>query len=738
MNRAINALMLLVEQNQLEYDASFAIVQYCSQLLCANDELKNAEGRKILIHALDNWHKIPVEHHILWTDLVEAAGFYPYLKRHESVAKLSTAQRIRYETHGSSNLREVYFHEEQKQIKLLLRQKKNVIVSAPTSFGKSLLIEDIVASKAYKNIVIIQPTLALLDETRRKLRKYDSSYKIIVKTSQEVSDDERGNLFLLTAERVMEYPTLPPIDFFIIDEFYKLSAKRDDERSDVLNNAFHTLLKYNAGFYLLGPNIDGISEGFAEKYNATFFKTSYSLVENNEVDIYSKHKDKFDHPIINKGYKEKILFNLLVELSDSQTIIYCSSPERARKLALGFCDYVSDLGIAQERDLSIVPWIKENIHTSWSMIRCLKLGIGVHDGALPKHMTSSVIKYFNEEKIRFLFCTSTIIEGVNTSAKNVVFFDPNKGRPNNKVDFFDYSNIRGRAGRLMQHYVGTVYNFNKPPKKEKTIVDIPFFDQKYLSKEVLIHLDDEEVLNKSSKDYVTIKNIVETEKKVIKKNGLSVDGQQAILEILRKDIISKPDTVLWSGTPTYDQLSYLINLAWQYLVKPSENVRPFTASQMTKITFDYGFGQDINLLIRNKFLYDRKQDRYKDFTDEQVLDSAIRYAFQVLRHWFSYKIPKWLQTLDKLQKYVAFEKGIKPGDYSFYASQIENDFIRPNLTILEEYGIPRSAIKKLESIISEDASEETVFDLIREIVTSKSSSFNSYELELLKDLLAAA
>jgi replicative superfamily II helicase len=42
--------------------------------------------------------------------------------------------------------------------------------SAPTSFGKSLLIEEIVASKKYKNIIIIQPTLALLDETRKKFQ----------------------------------------------------------------------------------------------------------------------------------------------------------------------------------------------------------------------------------------------------------------------------------------------------------------------------------------------------------------------------------------------------------------------------------------------------------------------------------------------------------------------------------------------------------------------------------------
>ena len=59
-----------------------------------------------------------------------------------------------------------------------------------------------------------------------KLRKYKDDYKIVVRTSQRYSENKR-NLFLLTAERVMEYEPLPKIDFLIIDEFYKLSLKRN-------------------------------------------------------------------------------------------------------------------------------------------------------------------------------------------------------------------------------------------------------------------------------------------------------------------------------------------------------------------------------------------------------------------------------------------------------------------------------------------------------------------------------
>ena len=72
----------------------------------------------------------------------------------------------------SSGVDKKYYHDAQKKIIDLIFQGNNIVVSAPTSFGKSLLIEDIVASNRYKNLLIIQPTLALLDETRKNLSKY--------------------------------------------------------------------------------------------------------------------------------------------------------------------------------------------------------------------------------------------------------------------------------------------------------------------------------------------------------------------------------------------------------------------------------------------------------------------------------------------------------------------------------------------------------------------------------------
>lgn len=722
---------IIKEIFELEYidkEKSFEYAQKCSKLL--RNPMQEHEARIIVINILDKWEKLDQSTYELWTDLVESAGFYPYLeKEKKKIIFKNTAGEIRKEYHKSNYLKNKYFHEEQKILKDILVTEKNLIVSAPTSFGKSLLIEEIVATKKYKNIVVIQPTLALLDETRKKLKKYNDSYKIIVKTSQNPSN-EKGNLFLLTAERVMEYPDLPKIDFFVIDEFYKLSAKRDDERSDVLNNAFNLLInKHKSKFYLLGPNIDGISEGFAEKYNAKFYKTNYSLVDNIVIDIYSKYGVQFGERGKKKKFKEEKLFELLLELKNEQTIIYCSSPSRVRYLSVKFHDYLINNNFdCHNEELSIVEWIKENVNNSWSVIDCLNNRIGIHDGALQKHITSSIINYFNEKKLSFLFCTTTIIEGVNTTAKNVVFFDKKKG---NKIpiDFFDHSNIKGRSGRFMEHYIGRIFNFNKPPEKENIIIDIPFFEQNPISDEILIQLDKKDVKNKESNQYKKLEKIPHEEKEIFKNNGILINGQNEILNYLKNNIQEKQSLISWDAYPTYNQLKFVLFLAWDNLLKAGETTSPMTKDKLVKNTHDYGREKNISFLVESNYHYFRKLSRYERKTYKEVIDEAIRDAFQILKHWFHYKVPKWLNVINELQKYVCIKNSLKPGDYTFYANQIENDFIRGNLSILDEYGIPKSAIMKLEKKIPADLNEDHIFEEIKKNNLIEISNLNKYEKE---------
>lgn len=724
----IETLLLEIQsKDHFNYEETFELYKKCSELIIENENI----AQKLIVNILDEKNKFDQNLNLILTDLIEAVGFYPYLEK-ENFKLDSTDALIRQVYHHSDNL-DKYLHEDQKHLLSLLNSDKNVIVSAPTSFGKSLLIEEIVASRKFKNIIIIQPTLALLDETRRKLKKYNENYKLIVRTSQE-SSIEKGNIYLFTAERVNEYEEFIDVDFIIVDEFYKLSSKRDDERADSLNNALYYILKtFNCKFYLLGPNIDGISKGFEEKYNAIFYKTQSSLVDVKSVDIYSKHKEKFDKPRKYKEYKEKVLFELLLENQDQQSIIYCSSPSRVRYLSKKFNDYLLQKVINKQTEkLDIIEWIEENISSEWSLINLLKSKIGIHDGALQKHITTTVIDYFNKGYINYLFCTTTIIEGVNTSAKNIIYFDSTKGTQA-KIDYFDYSNIKGRAGRLMVHYTGQIFNFNPIPPNELVIIDIPFYEQNPISDEVLINLEEHEIIDKTSEQYISIIQLPKNEKDIIRNNGVQVFGQKNIIDQLRNEITTKYNLISWNRYPTKEQLTYVLTLAWNNLLKPTETIRPMTLNGLVTVTQIYGYNQNIWNLVNNTFLYLKTLKKYKDLSDNEVMDESIRQSFQILKHWFEYKVPKWLSVIDSLQNFVCSEKGLRPGSYSYFSNLIENDFLRDNLTILAEFGIPSSAIRKLENLIPATVSQDEVINIIRKNRIFDNPIFIDYEKNKLKD-----
>ena len=155
-----------------DFDASWNLSKFVS------DKIDTSEGRAILIRVLEIWEFVNDETKEIWLSLLERAGFYPYFaeKMNDKMINPSLQAKIRTQYFKSEYLDNVYFHEQQKEIEIALHRKINVAVSAPTSFGKSLLIEEIVARKEYKNILVVQPTLALIDETRRKLFTFETQY----------------------------------------------------------------------------------------------------------------------------------------------------------------------------------------------------------------------------------------------------------------------------------------------------------------------------------------------------------------------------------------------------------------------------------------------------------------------------------------------------------------------------------------------------------------------------------
>ncbi|HFR3472094.1 TPA: helicase-related protein, partial [Streptococcus suis] len=147
----------------------------------------------------------------------------------------------------------------------------------------------------------------------------------------------------------------------------------------------------------------------------------------------------------------------------------------------------------------LLEWIDVNISPQWELRDLLYHKIGTHNGSLPRHIVTSEIELFNNKELKVLFATTSLIEGVNTAAKNMFIYSSYKGQ-RTKIDFFDFANIRGRAGRMNQYFTGNVYVFFEEPSQENFVIDVPSIDQEEVSDEIIVNIPDEDLRDKTRKE----------------------------------------------------------------------------------------------------------------------------------------------------------------------------------------------------------------------------------------------
>jgi hypothetical protein len=700
----------LIEEEELSLELCFEIFKWISHVI--NVEGREHEGRDILLRLLDKRSTLPSQVKPILSDFLDKLGYFPYLS-FENQEEVSTRVLLHYEFYRSENIPKIIMHQKQAEVYDSISCSQSIILSAPTSFGKSLLIEEIVASMQYNNIVIILPTLALIDEVRMKLMKYNSGYKLIFTSKQSFGE---RNIFILTPERFLEIVDIPHIDFFVIDEFYKLDITRgEDERVNVLNHTFYKLLKMTDKFYLLGPNISSIPEGFEQKYNCRFISSDFTTVSCDEFFIQRKRNVELNQ-----------LLELLGQL-DEPTMIYCKSPGSAEKYVREILNKVQNDWETNNNHQDAIHWIKKNIHPEWTLNKALPFGVAFHHGSMPRHLGKYIVEEFNKGTIKYLFCTSTLIEGINTTAKNVVIFDNKKGT--NNITFFDYRNIRGRAGRMTKHFVGKVYSFYEPPNDMNIEVDIPWYTQDNASDEILIQLEEDD-LKPTSKERVlpfTEQTLLNVE--VIKtNNNIPVKGQLALAELILSDLDYYNSILNWTSYPSYEQLRVSCNLIYDYLRYSRNRDEVYSGDQLAFFVSNYVRVQS-NMARYIGFL--EKRDR-----KVTSVDQAVQKATKLGRTWFEYRFPKLLLGLQQIQESIFKTNNLSYGDYKFYASLIEAGFCNPAVAALQEFGIPLSLLKKLESLIEikEDEDIDNVITKIRAL-DIESIQLDAFENKLLQDFV---
>lgn len=639
-------------------------------------------------------------------DLARRIGLFPYLNPDE----LSLADKIAYEFHKPEGIGQdnIVFHRAQARVYFEILEGKNVILSAPTSFGKSLIIDAIIATNRFKNIVIVLPTIALIDETRKRLSKFKERFKIITHSTQEVTG---SNIFVLTQERVMEIIKDVDIDFFVIDEFYKIQpTPTDQERSIILNQAFYKLLKKGGQFYLLGPNIENINTSvFPANVEISFIKTDYKTVITEKINVRVTDTD------------EIALLNLCISLTEP-TLIYCASPRSANRVArLLFAS-----GAFEKTPINddAVKWLQDEYHEDWYLPMALQFGIGIHHGKIPRAISQYAVKAFNEDRLRFLVCTSTLIEGVNTKAKNVIIYDNKVAR--DKFDFFTFNNICGRSGRMFQHFIGRVFMFHEPPTEELPLVDFPLFSQPEDVPETLLMQMDNEDLSERSKE--KIRDLQENgilSIETIKANS-NIDPQSQInlaIYIKNNARVLYPD-LRWNKFPTAQQLKVTCVLIWDFLVDSS---RLGNVSSGAQLSFK------LNRLRAVKDIKNLIEIEIGNATEPEKVNDAIENTLEFVRFWAQYNYPKYLMALNRIQQEIFSEHRVTPGDYSFFATEIECLFTNPLFVALDEYGIPLQTSDKIKGALDATGNLDKLLLTIRNL-NLEGLNISSFEREILEDV----
>lgn len=640
----------------------FETCHIVNELLISNNE---NEARNELIKLLD-FHEInKIPYSELVNHLIRETGLYPYLETETA----SWQDRYVYEIFkvNTGEKEELTLHREQSTVLKKLLSGINLAVSAPTSFGKSFIVDAYISLNSPKNVVIIVPTIALTDETRRRLyKKFAGEYKIITTTEVELAEK---NIFIFPQERAIHYvDKIPELDILIIDEFYKASSTFDKDRSPMLIKAILKLGKKAKQKYFLAPNITSIDENpFTQ--DMEFYPLDFNTV------FLEKH-DFSKEVSSNEELKSSKLLEILAE-KEKKTLIYAGTYSNIEKLSNLF---LTNYPIQQEKLLvEFSKWLSDNYSFNWNLTNLVKRGIGIHNGRLHRSLSQIQIKLFEEESgIKNLVSTSSIIEGVNTSAENVIIWSNKNGTA--KIKDFTYKNIMGRGGRMFKHFIGKIYILDNPPAQEQTQLDIPFPEQ--------ILGDIDEKIYESQLTHEQIAKIL-----VYK---------QEMSEFIGADVFAKLQT---ENTFQISDSELIKRIAFDLKAKPDEwNGLAFLNSSEPNnwdrllykvISFSPG-GWETSHTQMVEFVKVLRYNWSKTIPEQlEILDkfSIGVDDFFKLERKVTFKLSSLLSDINILQKEILNSNF----DISRFINWTSNAFLPPVVYELEEFGLPRMISKKIHN-----------------------------------------
>lgn len=623
-------------------------------------------ARNELIKLLDYHAKNELPYSALVNHLIRETGLYPYIE----TGTASWQDRFVYEAFkvNTGGKEDLTLHREQSSLLKKLIDGKSIAVSAPTSFGKSFVIDAFISINKPKNVVILVPTIALTDETRRRLyKKFSSKYKIITTTHVELDEN---NIFIFPQERAINYvDKIANIDLLIVDEFYKASSIFDKERAPTLIKAILKLGQKAKQKYFLAPNISILNDNIFTE-GMEFYSLDFNTVYLDRYNYYDEIKN-------NDVLKSKKLLDIL-SIKKTKTLIYAGTYANINSLSL-----LLTINI-QEKDKKLLngfsDWLTTNYSLNWSLTNLVKRGVGIHNGRLHRSLSQIQVKLFEEiDGLDNIISTSSIIEGVNTSAENVIIWSNKTGKA--KLNDFTYKNIMGRSGRMFKHFIGKIYILEKPPKDEMTQLDIPF------PEEILGDLDVKDFSNKLTKTQIEkiefyreeMASILgkETFERMQAGNVFQISDTEVIKNIAY-DMFFYPNE--WNGLTYLNSLTSSVS-SWDRMLYKILKLHPSGWDSRHR-----PFVEFIKILRKNWF------KSIPELLEELGPHGIGIEEFFKLEKEVTFKLASLMSDINILQKEILKEKKY---DISRFVSLVSRAFLPLVAFQLEEFGLPRMISKKL-------------------------------------------
>lgn len=658
------------------------IFDKCQEINDLLNSGKETEARELLIKLLDFHEKHNVTYSPLVNHLIREVGLYPYMKDESSNWQDGFICNLFKVDVGLE--KEVALHRDQFLLLRKLLDGENIAVSAPTSFGKSFIVDAFIMVKKPSNVMIIVPTIALTDETRRRIyKKFSRDYKIIT-TSDAILGEK--NIFIFPQERALSYvDKIDYLDILIVDEFYKSSKILEPDRSNSLIKAIIKLGEKAKQKYYLAPNIQSIENNPFTK-DMTFLKLDFNTVYLEINDYYSEIQK--DEKLKGEKFKE-LITNL-----KGKTLVYAGSFNNINTVAGLILTSVDEKVSILLNDFA--EWLGANYDYNWNLTMLARRGVGVHNGALHRSLSQIQIKLFEEDcdGLNCIISTSSIIEGVNTSAENViVWMTSGRGiRFNN----FSYKNLVGRAGRMFKYFIGNIYVLAKPMKDEAMQLQIDF------PEEILGDLNEKDHSRLLTQEQVAKIHEYDQEMTQILGQAYGELKEESAFQLANSDFLKSIASRMKTNPDQWNGLAYLNNSdpdRWDSILYKIIDLQP--GNWDTNYTQFVGF---VKLLSQNwvKTIPEMLEDL-------DAIGIGINEFFKLERN-VSYKLAALLGDVNILQKTI-----LKNGtDISPFIAKVASAFLPPVVYELEEFGLPRMISKKIQNagVINFENSELTLDDTL--------------------------